>query len=174
MKTKILLLFLLISIAGAIPCMAKKAKVKDVMDIIYQVNDYWQSTHPRHGRAFWDNAAYHTGNMEAYFLTQKTEYMNYSLAWAEHNQWKGAKSNDKSKWSSSYGETDEYVLFGDWQICFQTYADLYSVQPEPERIARARSEFRTFLFLCIAGNCSCEDSSGLWPCPPLLVRNLIG
>ena len=138
MKTKILLLFLLISIAGAIPCMAKKAKVKDVMDIIYQVNDYWQSTHPRHGRAFWDNAAYHTGNMEAYFLTQKTEYMNYSLAWAEHNQWKGAKSNDKSKWSSSYGETDEYVLFGDWQICFQTYADLYSVQPEPERIARAR------------------------------------
>ena len=85
MKTKILLLFLLISIAGAIPCMAKKAKVKDVMDIIYQVNDYWQSTHPRHGRAFWDNAAYHTGNMEAYFLTQKTEYMNYSLAWAEHN-----------------------------------------------------------------------------------------
>ena len=53
MKTKILLLFLLISIAGAIPCMAKKAKVKDVMDIIYQVNDYWQSTHPRHGRAFW-------------------------------------------------------------------------------------------------------------------------
>ena len=38
----------------------------------------------------------------------------------------------------SYGETDEYVLFGDWQICFQTYADLYSVQPEPERIARAR------------------------------------
>lgn len=137
MRNKMLLLFFIMSIAGFVPSMAKQAKVKDVMDIIYKVNDYWQSTHPQHGRAFWDNAAYHTGNMEVYFLTQKTEYMDYSLAWAEYNQWKGAKSNDKSKWKSSYGETDEYVLFGDWQICFQVYADLYSIQPEPKRIARA-------------------------------------
>jgi rhamnogalacturonyl hydrolase YesR len=30
------------------------------------------------------------------------------------------------------------VLFGDWQICFQTYADLYKLDPDPKKIARAR------------------------------------
>ena len=42
-------------------------------------------------RSFWDNAAYHTGNMEAYFLTGNENYRAYSEAWAIHNEWKGAK-----------------------------------------------------------------------------------
>ena len=111
---------------------------KQVVDIIYRVNDHWQAQNPVPERAFWDNAAYHTGNMEAYFLTGKESYLRYSEAWAEHNEWKGAKSDDKANWKYSYGETDEYVLFGDWQICFQTYADLYLLQPDPKKIARAR------------------------------------
>lgn len=110
----------------------------EVTAIIHKVNDYWQSAHPVHGRAFWDNAAYHTGNMEAYFLTRKPEYLEYSVAWAEHNQWKGAKSDTKADWKYSYGESDDYVLFGDYQICFQTYADLYSIAPDEQKIARAR------------------------------------
>lgn len=109
-----------------------------VLDILYKVNDHWQAENPVHGRAFWDNAAYHTGNMEAYALTGKESYRRFSEAWAEHNEWKGAKSDDKSGWKYSYGETDEYVLFGDWQICFQTYADLYLLEPDPKKIARAR------------------------------------
>ena len=36
------------------------------------------------------------------------------------------------------GESDDYVLFGDYQICFQTYADLYTVKPDSGKIARAR------------------------------------
>ncbi len=120
-------------------CAAKKvvSQKEEVLSIIQQVNNYWQKNNPVHGRAFWDNAAYHTGNMEAYFVTKNPEYLKFSEDWATHNEWKGAKSNDKSKWKYTYGETDEYVLFGDFQICFQVYSDLYMIQPDPVKIARA-------------------------------------
>lgn len=66
--------------------------------IIAKVNNYWQRNNAPEKNAFWDNAAYHTGNMEAYRLTGNEEWLAYSLKWAEHNEWKGAKGNDKSKW----------------------------------------------------------------------------
>ena len=113
-------------------------KASDVIEIIDKVNTTWQTNHPKHGRSFWDNAAYHTGNMEAYKLTGNKKYLDYSTEWARHNQWKGAKGNDRSRWKYSYGESDDFVLFGDYQICFQTYADLYNISPSPEKIARAR------------------------------------
>ena len=110
----------------------------EVIDIISTVNRYWQSTHPNPANAFWHPAAYHTGNMAAFEITKDTFYLNYSKAWAEKNEWKGAKSDDKSTWKYSYGERDEYVLFGDWQICFQTYIDLYTIEPDEKKIARAK------------------------------------
>lgn len=76
--------------------------------------------------------------MEAYFLTGNENYRAYSETWAIHNEWKGAKEKDKSKWKYSYGESDEYVLFGDYQVCFQTYIDLYTILPDNYKIARAR------------------------------------
>ena len=30
------------------------------------------------------------------------------------------------------------MLFGDWQICFQTYIDLYNLQPDEKKVARAK------------------------------------
>jgi len=121
-------------------CTVQKVSQEEnrIVNIIHQVNDYWQNNHPAQQKAFWDNAAYHTGNMEVYFLTKEKKYLQYSLDWAEFNEWKGAKSDDKMKWKYTYGETDEYVLFGDQQICFQVYADLYKISPEPKKIARAR------------------------------------
>lgn len=120
-------------------CVDKKKEASDqVLAIIEKVNHYWQSNNSTNVRSFWDNAAYHTGNMEAYKLTQNPTYLDYSTAWAEHNQWKGAKSDDREKWKYSYGESDDYVLFGDYQICFQTYADLYNLNPDINKIARAR------------------------------------
>jgi unsaturated rhamnogalacturonyl hydrolase len=110
----------------------------DVLEIIKKVNNYWQSKNAPTVRAFWDNAAYHTGNMEAYFLTKNEDYRKYSEAWAEHNQWMGAKSNNKDEWKYTYGETNDHVLFGDWQICFQTYIDLYNINKDEKKIARAR------------------------------------
>lgn len=124
--------------SGMSACASPKDEAKEIVDIIYKVNNYWQTQNPEHGRSFWDNAAYHSGNMEAFFLTGDSDFMNYSKAWAEHNQWKGAKSDNKAEWKYSYGESDDYVLFGDYQICFQTYADLYNIEPDTQKIARAR------------------------------------
>jgi rhamnogalacturonyl hydrolase YesR len=132
------ILILAFCLNGVSACTTPKDEAKEVVDIIYKVNNYWQAQNPKHGRSFWDNAAYHTGNMEAFFLTGDSGFMNYSKAWAEHNEWKGAKSDDKAEWKYSYGESDDYVLFGDYQICFQTYADLYNIEPDSQKIARAR------------------------------------
>lgn len=126
-------------------CYAKNAQTnslpsskEEVINIINRVNNYWQTQNLQPGWAFWDNAAYHTGNMEAYFLTRNESYRKYSETWAGHNQWMGAKSPDRSKWKYQYGETDDHVLFGDWQICFQTYVDLYVLDREEKKIARAK------------------------------------
>ena len=126
-----------------LPCVGGKAadgneKTEDVMNIIHRVNRQWQNTHAPQCRSFWDDAVYHTGNMEAYFLTGDSAYLKYSVDWAEYNHWKGATSDNKAEWRTTYGETPEYVLFGDWQTCFQTYADLYELQPDSMKIARAR------------------------------------
>ena len=117
---------------------AKPTEAEQVRKIIDKVNQHWQATNSPEVRSFWDNAAYHTGNMEAYFLTGNEAYRAYSEAWAKHNEWKGAKSNNRAEWKYSYGESDEYVLFGDYQICFQTYADLYMINPDDYKIRRAR------------------------------------
>jgi rhamnogalacturonyl hydrolase YesR len=111
---------------------------RGILDLIRKVNDHWQAAHPAPANAFWHPAAYHTGNMAAYAVTREERYRAYSEAWAEHNLWQGARSDDKTQWKYSYGETDEHVLFGDWQICFQTYIDLYNLQPDERKIARAR------------------------------------
>ncbi|WP_244518583.1 glycoside hydrolase family 88 protein [Parapedobacter composti] len=108
-----------------------------ILQIIHRVNEHWQAGHPPQQWAFWDVAAYHTGNMAAYSVTRREDYRRYSEAWAEHNQWKGAKSDDRSRWKYHYGETDEHVLFGDWQICFQTYIDLFALEPDSVKIRRA-------------------------------------
>ena len=61
--------------------------------IILKLNDP-----PAQEWAFWNVAAYHTGNIEAYRVTGNERYRRYSEAWAEHNQWMGAKSQDKTAW----------------------------------------------------------------------------
>ncbi|APZ45926.1 family 88 glycosyl hydrolase [Polaribacter reichenbachii] len=117
-----------------------KESKEDVISIINKVNTHWQKNNLNPGNAFWHVSAYHTGNMEAYKITKNKQFLDYSLAWAEKNQWMGAKSQDKSEWRYNYGENDKYVLFGDWQICFQTYIDLYNFTGKKDayKMARAR------------------------------------
>ena len=113
-------------------------KPKQVLSALTRANDYWQK-HNATGNAFWDNAAYHTGNIEAYRLTRQPAYLTYTLNWAETNLWQGARHTDKSQWKyARYSEKHDYVLFGDWQVCFQTYIDLYNMQPDSKRILRAK------------------------------------
>jgi unsaturated rhamnogalacturonyl hydrolase len=113
----------------------------EVIAALRLANDHWQRNNSPALWSFWDVAAYHTGNMEAYFLTRDERYRQYSTAWAEHNQWSSARSDVKAAWKYTYGETAEHVLFGDWQVCFQTYIDLYNLDPakDPRKIARARA-----------------------------------
>ena len=111
---------------------------EQVIAAIDKVNASWQAHTPPQETAFWNVAAYHTGNIEAYRVTGNSAYLRYTEAWAAHNRWMGARSDDKASWKYSYGETDEYVLFGDWQTCFQVYADLYLLDKDPRKIARAR------------------------------------
>ena len=99
------------AVADSKPKMAEAEQVRQMID---KANRYWQENNSPETSPFWHYAAYHTGNMEAYFLTGNEDYLKYSEAWAEHNEWKGAKSDDKSQWKYSYGESDEYVLFGDY------------------------------------------------------------
>ena len=67
---------LVVGCAVCAGCTTKKVSSSaEVVDIIHKVNGYWQTNHPEHGRSFWDNAAYHTGNMEAYFLTTGSTVM---------------------------------------------------------------------------------------------------
>ena len=134
----ILILFFSCGSGGKKEVQADLPSHPEVLELITKVNDFWQSTHPDHGNSFWHRAAYHTGNMAAYEVTRNEQYKLFSEAWAEHNEWKGAKEADPSKWKYSYGESDEYVLFGDFQTCFQVYVDLYLLEPEEHKIERAR------------------------------------
>ena len=137
---KLTLLFLALVVCFAADAKRKKQAEKPLttVEMITKVNDYWQQHHAPQVRSFWDDAAYHTGNMEAYRLLGEARWLAYSDAWARHNLWQGAREKDTSKWKyKNYGEGQDYVLFGDWQICFQTYLDLYEMQPDDYKIARA-------------------------------------
>lgn len=113
----------------------ERPRKDDVKDIIQSVNDYWQENNPGHGNWFWNRAVYHVGNMEAYRTTGRTDYMEFSKAWAEQNDWSGPKGDDTSRWRYDYGEWN--VLFGDCQICFQVYSELYDVENDDYRLSRA-------------------------------------
>jgi len=128
----------LVGCASAPPAADVAARRSDAIAAIDKVNGYWQARMPAQESPFWNVAAYHTGNLEAYRVTGNERYRQYSEAWAEHNQWMGAKSTNKANWKYNYGETADHVLFGDWQTCFQVYADLYQLDKDPRKIARAR------------------------------------
>lgn len=119
----------MVAIATFTATMAKEWTREEVVSIINKVNNTWQKENPNSGRAFWDNAVYHTGNMEAVRTLKNEKWAKYSMAWAEQNQWMGATEPDAKNWRyKQYGEGMQHVLFGDWQICFQTYIDLYMLE----------------------------------------------
>lgn len=131
-------LLLSLGLAGCATQTANLPARAEVVAAMDKANSYWMDRNPATEWAFWNVAAYHTGNLEAWRVTGNARYLRYTQAWAEHNQWQGAKGTDKARWKYSYGETDDHVLFGDWQICFQVYADLYLLDKDPHKIARAR------------------------------------
>lgn len=125
--------------AGAKAKKKEAAKQLSAIEIVDKVNSHWQANNKPEVNAFWDNAVYFTGNMEAYRLTGNAKYLEYSDKWARHNKWSGATGQDPQKWQyKTYGEGQEHVLFADWQVCFQTYADMYAMNSDAYKVARAK------------------------------------
>jgi len=138
-KHKMRRTILLFAVVVAATLQARTWTPAQVKEVVRRVNTYWQQNNNPEVRSFWDNAAYHTGNMEVYKLLKDQQMLDYSIRWAEYNEWKGAKESDPAKWKyKQYGEGQDYVLFGDWQICFQTYIDLYNISKDERRVARAK------------------------------------
>lgn len=107
----------------------KKWNHEQVVELITKVNHYWQTNNKPETRSFWDPAAYHTGNMEVYKLLKDQKMLDYTIRWAEYNDWSGATAANPATWKySTYGEDKYHVLFGDWQVCFQTFIDLYNLE----------------------------------------------
>ncbi len=136
-------LLIFVAVLSAMSIQARQWTADEVKDIIRKANTYWQTNNSAEVRAFWDNAAYHTGNIEVYKLLKDQQMLDYSVRWAEHNHWQGATEPDSRKWKyRQYGEGQDYVLFGDWQICFQTYIDLYNLdaadRKSEQKVARAK------------------------------------
>ena len=145
----------LLLVAAGMPARANTEEAQRVLDLIVKVNDYWQANNTPYVRAFWDHAAYHTGNMEAYRLTGRADWYAYSDKWCRHNKWMGAQSNDVANWKyKTYGEGHDFVLFGDWQICFQTYIDMYNLVPAQYKVARAIE--------VMSHECGMEDTHFWW------------
>ncbi len=123
-KVYLFLLFVFISLSFS----AKTWTGEEVKSLITRVNTYWQQNNKAEVRSFWDPAAYHTGNMEAYKLLRDEKQLDYTYRWAYYNDWSGATQADPRRWKyANYGEGKDFVLFGDWQVCFQTYIDLYNL-----------------------------------------------
>lgn len=71
------MLLLAVSLTAGMVHAQKLPKKKDVLKALKSSNDYWQANHPAEKWAFWDIAAYHTGNMEAYKVTKNPDYLAY-------------------------------------------------------------------------------------------------
>lgn len=119
----------------------------EIVENIRRANGYWQKNFGPSQETngvpvpFWDTAAYHTGNMEAYFTLGDEAYRRYSETWAEHNGWWGHPTKSApEEWTFGYSQDpgSKAALFGDWQTCFQTYLDLYNLAPDPKKIERAK------------------------------------
>jgi rhamnogalacturonyl hydrolase YesR len=68
----------------------------------------------------WTRAVYYEGLMAFQAIEPNPACLDYAVKWAEFHQW-GMRSGDRTR-------------NADDQCCLQTYADLYRLDPRPERI----------------------------------------
>lgn len=92
-----------------------------------KVNDYWISQTPDSGDCAWERAAYFLGNMAAYEVLQKPEYLQRAIDWANDNHWNFYKNEDFSTTNA------------DNLSCGETYLDLilrYQVPGDMEKMVK--------------------------------------
>lgn len=86
------------------------------------VNDYWISQTPESGDAAWERAAYMMGDIAAYEVTGREDYLDRAVDWARANRWNfhdNARFNTTNADNLSCGETYmdlmlKYGIDGDW------------------------------------------------------------
>lgn len=94
----------------------------EVMSQLKKANDYWigqnltvyDETNP------WDVAVFHTGNMQAYYMTGDEAYRSYSTLWSDVHSWQSHQYPVGS------------ITNADNICCFQTYIDLYNMDKNEE------------------------------------------
>ena len=62
--------------------------IKDTLEKLILVNDYWQKTEPEKGAPSWSEACYFLGGLKAYEITGKKEYLDAVIKWCEKNDFK--------------------------------------------------------------------------------------
>ena len=100
---------------------------KELCALMEKVNDYWIGQNPEAGDCAWERAAYFLGNMAAYEILKKPEYLEYAVRWAEENGW------------NFYRNPQDQATNADDLSCGETYLDLmekYGVKGSMEHIRK--------------------------------------
>lgn len=93
---------------------------EELIKLAGKINDNWQKVLPEAGDCGWERAAYMLGNMAAYEMTGKKEYVDYALNWAKANNWTFCDG-------TPHGMTQRCA---DNQLCAETYLKLIDMFPE--------------------------------------------
>ena len=91
--------------------MYKKSEIKALAE---KVNDYWIGQNPDVGDCAWERATYFLGNVAAYEILGKKEYLDYALKWAEKNNWEFYKDVTEKR---------KYTTSADSQLCGETWSE---------------------------------------------------
>lgn len=82
--------------------------VVELKALMEKVNDYWIAENPDVGDNAWERAAYFLGNIAAYDVLKKQQYLDYAIEWANANDWdfnRNENHNTTNADNVSCGET---------------------------------------------------------------------
>lgn len=84
----------------------------ELLKLMEKVNDCHIANNPDVGDCAWERAAYFLGDMAAYEMTGKQEYLDYATEWANKNGW------------AFFDDEKRQVTNADSVLCGETYLDL--------------------------------------------------
>ncbi|MDO4563420.1 MAG: glycoside hydrolase family 88 protein [Clostridia bacterium] len=104
-----------------------EAEYDTIMSQLKSANDYWISANStlRAASNPWEVGVFHTGNMQAYYMTGDELYRKYSTLWSKANLWE------------AYPNPNTRLTFADNMACMQTYIDLYNIDKDEKYIEQA-------------------------------------
>lgn len=142
MRKILFIIFLVLPFCAEAQSGKIKKKIQEVLETAYKVDSVYQSRETFRTDAFWDFGVFHVGNLEFCKLTGNKQLLDYTIRWAEHNNWQGAKEPNPMRWHYRTPlRVEQNVMFADYQICFQVYLDLNEKDPDEKKTKRAFEVF---------------------------------